>query len=349
MLVAQHEAKGEVAAINAACIIPAFGAGMCPKLVGEVKSSKRAVRVNALLVLCEEFKNPESLAGCVGAGVVAVLNELVASLDALTRLRASKALDICARDANGQHAMLQANTAIMVAPALSDPEMEVRKHVYQALVKLSSRNGPGIEALVAASYPKSLVAKAVHEVVDLQPLALRLLRNCLCDKQGLGLALGSSAVETCIALLGSLSPMVRSEAANTLCALCFVDVAKTSAIQAGAVEAIIALLADPAGSVRCAAAGALMAITTTDDGKHAVAESGAQCVVLLTRLLQEEDPIIVMNTLKCIANVAVHPEARGLLKNSKTCLGVLSELCVSDSAVMARHAGIARKAVRWCP
>jgi len=349
-----HEVKGVAAAMDEKHITPAFGVGMCPKLVGEVQSAKRAVRVNALFVLCDEFKNPGSVLGCVEAGIVGVLNDQVSSdSDPLTRQRASKALEICARDANGCRAMLAANTAQVVAPALNDDENDVRLHVYEALIEMSTGSIRGVRALVASNYPAMLVSKAANEVVAMQPLALKLLRNCLYDDQGLEDALGHSAVETCITLLGSFDTSVRHEAANTLSTLCFAEMAKMSAIQGDAVTVLITLLRDSEQHVRCAATGALMAITTTDEGKRAMVppltDGEIESVSLLILLLHETHDLLITNTLKCISNVAVHPLAREQMKNSKECLESLSQFCVSDHPLIAKHAIIAKKAVLWRP
>ena len=353
-MITLHEAKGGAVVMDEKHITPAFGAGMCPKLVNEVRSAKRAVRVSALFVLCDEFKNPASVVGCVDAGIVGVLNEQVSSdPDPLTRHRASKALQICARDANGSRAMLAANTALAVAPALDDDENDVRLHIYEALIEISAGCIQGARALIASNYPAILVGKAANEVVVMQPLALRLLCNCLYDDQGLEDALGHSAVETCISLLGSFDKAVRCEAANTLSTLCFAEMAKMSAIQGDAVSVLITLLKDSDLLVRCAATGALMAITTTDEGKRAIVPSGTngeiESVNLLIGLLYESYDLLTTNALKCISNIAVNPLAREQMKNSKECLELLSNFCASEHALISKHAIIAKKAVLWRP
>jgi len=218
---------------------------------------------------------------------------------------------------------------------------------------MSTEDVGGVRALIVANYPAILVGKATDEVVTIQPLALRLLSNCLTDQSGLETALGFSAIDMCLTLLGSNDPTVRCEATTTLFILCFADIAKVSAIQAGAVKLLIALLKDPERLVRTAAAAALMAITTTDRGKHAFVASGEkgeiEACTLLVRLLGERDEILVTNTLKCVANVAVHPKAREELRKSAECLELLSKLCIGDNAALAKHASIAKKVVTWEP
>lgn len=219
-----HETKGGARELDATRIVPAFGARMCPKLVGEVNSEDREVRVNALDVLCEELKNPLNVVGCVQAGVVRVLNgQIVSDDDLLTRQRASHALEVCSRDSNGLEGMLESKTAAFVSHALDDEDEQVRQNVYAALIRLSTPNTPGVAALVDAGYPAFLVAKARDEAASLQPLALELLRNCLRNEKGLNDALEKLAVEMCVSLLNtSQDAEVKRQTALTLTTLCFV-------------------------------------------------------------------------------------------------------------------------------
>mgnify|MGYP001160754181 FL=1 len=351
-----HEVKVSAKGRNEARIVSAFGASMCPKLVREVMSHNRPVRVNALLALCEELQNPASLVGCVDLGIVSVLNAQVsADQDPLTRLRAAKALEICSRNATGVHALLQCNTAQMIVSALSDDEIEVREYVYRALIEFSTGNLSCVHALVAADYPAILInqLRTAKEKTVLQPLALRLLHNCLYSGCGLESALGHSAVETCIELLASIDTEVRREAASTLIALCLADVAKMLAIECGAIEIIIELLKDSDRLVRSAAAGALMTITTADEGKQAIISldkiKKKNSVSLLAELLNEKDDILTTNTLKCIANIAVHPKAREILKNKTKFIDRLTTLCICDNAAIGKNARIVKKAIFLCP
>ena len=337
-------------------IHPAFGRGRCPKLVSEVQSAKRGVRVNALEVLCDEFKNPASVVGCVECGVVEILNEQASSdPDPLTRLRASKALVHCARDATGRRAMVAKNSAKAIKGALGDDESDVRKHVYEALVRVSSGSVAGVRSLIGANYAGLLVSKAAKEVVALQPLALQLLMNCLYDPQGLENALDKGAVKTCITLCGSFDTKVREEAAAALALLCFADEAKEEAIEGGAVAILVDLLKDPDRNVRTAASGALAAITTTDEGKRRMVPDPdatvVESVALLVALLAEKDAPLTTNVLKCIANVAVHPKARRQfnMKTSTDCLENLDKLIQADDPLNAKHATIAKAAVLWEP
>jgi len=204
---------------------------------------------------------------------------------------------------------------------------------------------PAVRALVAAKYPAVLVAKAGSEVEAVQPLVLRLLTKCLGD--GLSDALAVKAVPTCIALLTSPATAVRKEAAATLNVLCFAEMAKIDAIGGDAVAKLCALLTDADVGVRAAAAGALAAVTTTDAGKKAIIP--AQGVVPLMALLASESSTdgVRLNTLKAMANVAVHPTARKQLKDDAENVATINRLTAEGSKLIQKHALLTKKAVGW--
>merc|ERR1719327_675146 len=292
--------------------------------------------------------------GLIDAGVIPTLNKQVRTdADALTRERASKALSIAASDANGRRALLDAKTPSQILRALDDAETKVRKNAYEALIRVSSATLPAVHALIDAKYPSVLVGKAASENVTLQPLALRLLVQCLRDEVGLEEALANSAVETSITLLASFDTSVRREAANALGMLCFAEMAKVTAIQGNAVPQLVDLMRDREVGVRIAAVSALMTITTTDNGKKAIVpndeitDDEKDGVPLLMQLLKEDDTQLKLNVLKCMANVAVHPVARERFKTNKANLALINELCSSDFKLLAKHAEITKKAVLW--
>ena len=125
------------------------------------------------------------------------------------------------------------------------------------------------------------------------------------------------------------------------------------AIECGAIEIIIELLKDSDRLVRSAAAGALMTITTADEGKQAIISfdeiKKRNSVSLLAELLNEKDDILTTNTLKCIANIAVHPKAREILKNKTKFIDRLTTLCICDNAAIGKNARIVKKAIFLCP
>lgn len=343
-----HETKGAPFERDETHIVEAYGARKCSKLVEQVMSPVLAVKQNSLLVLVDEMNSPQSVHGCILANVMPILANYIASdPDVLTRERASRALALAARDPNGREAMLRHDTAAEVSGALDDQSMKVRMNVLEAVLQFTSATLPAVRALVAARYPATLVAKAASETVQCQPLVLRVLKNCVKANEGLEDALAADAVLTCIELLRSESVEVRKEAATTLGFCCFAEVAKMSAIRQGGVEPLCQLLTDPSSDVRAAAAGALMAVTTTDPGKKAMEPAGG--VQPLIDLLNDPSRLVKLNVIKTVANVAVNPSIRGMLKTSTVVLPTLEHLENGEDRLLAKHATIAKAAVLWMP
>jgi len=72
-----------------------------------------------------------------------------------------------------------------------------------------------------------------------------------------------------------------------------------------------------------------------------------EAVDLLVTLLSE--PSTTLNCLKCLANLAVHPRARTQMRNTPDCISKLDDLCQSKTALIKKHANIAKQAVLWEP
>lgn len=344
-----HETKGEIVQKDSSVIVEAFGNRRCAKLIEQVMSEDAVTRNHALAVLCDEMHNPLSVQGCVESGMIQVLNNYIAkSEDPETKERASKAISIAAMDANGRNSMLALNSALEIQPGVDDPNVEVRRNVYESLVNFTKGTLPNLKSVIAARYPSVLVNKAAVETPEVQPLVLKLLYNCIKDESGLGDSLQAGGTRTCIQLLASESMDVRKEAANTLCFLCFTEAAKQDAITNGAVAVLCKLLRDPSYQVISAAAGALMAITTTDEGKREfVPAEGAEAVMGL--LAYNDSRSVRLNILKVICNVAVHPKVRKQMREDARVLPALEDFELGADTLVAKHASIAMAAVLWEP
>ena len=250
----QHEAKGSPNKQGDNCVVEAFGMQKCPKLVSQIVQSENAqLRINALKVLSEELKTPYSAGGVTRAGVVPVLNDLVINGDKETKESASKALASLACDSNGRQSMIENQTAKAIVKGLSDPTPTVRSNVYDALLNLSQIRA-GLDAIVEADYPKTLVEKSTTERDDaVRHLPLRLLYECVKNERGLNSALDNNGVEACIENLSHNDALTKKDAATTLGFLCFADAAKITAIQNGAVALLSELLDHHFWKVRAAA------------------------------------------------------------------------------------------------
>jgi hypothetical protein len=142
---------------------------------------------------------------------------------------------------------------------------------------------------------------------------------------------------------------VRKEAATTLGFLCFAEAAKQSAIAQGAVSVLCHLLDDSDASVRAAVVGALTSITTTDEGKLAFVPANGVEALLVILARPSNDRLVTLNLLKLVANVAVHPAARDMLRDDPSALRAIGRLEIGDDRLVAKHAAIAKGAVSWEP
>lgn len=299
-----HEVKHEPSSIPETKIVEAYGLRKCPKLVEQVAGDDLEVRVNALSVLCKEFNNPYSISGCVQAGVVKVLSSMVTDPDYTTRERASLALAIAAKDANGLNAILEDNAVPDILKGRNDRSEVVRANVFECLVNVT-RTPAGCEACNNAQVCAALVQSLKSESDALKPIILEGIYNIAGTEQGLVDALNCNAVAICVQLINKKDPcnvQTRCSAARTLSFLCFDERAKTAALE----NNVIAILVEHLGN---RAAGpidlyryilnALMAITTTDLGKRQM--DSEKIVADIVACVGDEDRILKLNTLKLLA------------------------------------------------
>eukprot|EP01039_Chlorochromonas_danica_P000119 gene119-127_t len=340
-------------------IVEAFGLGKCPKLVEQICGTNLDVRINALEVLCDEFKNPYSIEGCAREGVISVLAQMVVDPDFTTRMRSSRALMIAAGDANGLASILDNhdNVLPMLVRGVNDPSEVVRGHVYECILAIS-RTTAGIHACVRHGVTTAFVTVLRKEADALKPIILRTIHNIVADESGLIEAIDGKAVESCITLLErGLVPSLRAaneeeiiaDAARTLGYMCYDGRAKKQSLELGAVEKLIGLLKDKSlpSSTRCAVTIALMAITITSEGKIKVFECNGLDAIMV--LLYDDSRVVLLNALKIIGNLAVYPKNREAFLSDSTCAVKLRKLSKSEDALVAKHAGVALAAVNWTP
>jgi len=341
-----HEVKENPPSPDKQKVVEAFGVRKHPKLVEQLQMEPIHVKVESLRALCNELRNPYSVVGCVNAGVIKVLIEMIKNPEVVVRQGVSKAFSVGSTDANFRRAMTAESIAADLLPVLNDNDIKVRQNIYEALLSFSEPL-PGAGQLVESSYPKILCQKSSNEVEEIKPYSLSLLRHCLKTEAGLDEALDHEAVQICIKLLSSESADIKREAAQCLSILCFSDMAKEIAITNSAVARLCEILNDSDWRVRAAAASGLMSVTTTDEGKKEIVPVDG--VTMLMKLIHDEKELVALNTLKIIANVAVNPEARKILVDDKRFLIKLDKMGKTGSEVIKKHAQIADAAVRWMP
>lgn len=338
-------------------IVEAYGLGKCPKLVAQICGSDLDVRINALAVLCDEFRNPYSIEGCAREGVIPNLANMIVDPDYNTRVRASKALFLAASDANGYASILLEKMSVFprLVQGVSDPSEVVRENIYGCILS-TTRTDEGVEACVKYGVTNAFTKVLSDEVDTLKPLLLKTLHKLVGSETGLLQAINDNAVGICINLL-TRNPdsnlesenIVIAEAAKTLGYICFDGRGKKQALEKGAVEKLLSLLSenDLPQLVKISVTTAMMAITITNDGKIKVHLN--EGIEVIRNLLYDTNRAVLLNALKIISNLAVYPKNREAFVNDSTCTVKLRKLTKVEDSLISKHADIALAAVNWTP
>jgi hypothetical protein len=306
------ENKRNVDQIPKTKIVEAYGLQKCPRLVEQVADDDLQVRVNALAVVCDEFKNPYIIQGCAQAGIIKVLASMISDPDHTTRVRASRALSLAAADANGLESILFDEAIPEILQGMNDQSLQVRKNVYECLCH-ATRTTDGVNACVKAGVTVEFVNAVTAEEDQIKPTMLKTIHNSCKVEEGLQDVLNTRGVAVLIDLLrNTASGEVTLQAARALGFICFSDLAKERAILNKGIAVLVLLLKDtPPEEVKVALTFALMAVTSTDEGKIQLCDSDGVSVLIST--LQESNRLVKLNVLKVISNVAVYPHARSEL------------------------------------
>ena len=342
VVVTLHQNAANPVESKASKIVEAYGLRKCPKLVEQCQAEDIVVRVNALTVLCEEFRNPSSIRECCKANSIDVLSKLILDADYMCRFRSSQALAIAAEDANGFASMLDKQVIPTILKGIHDSATEVRSNVFECMYQCS-RIANGIDAIVKAGGVGMFVKSVVTETDLLKIPLLKALYNCVKTEDGLNNALDAKAVSVCVDLLANGTEEVAAEACRTLGFLCYCEEAKDQALECGAIPKLIDLLKSRSKPLRLSCSIALMAITSTDEGKRQMTGNGAAVAALLI----DPDLAVKMNALKVIANIAVNPKVRKELLDHDTCESSIAKMVASGDKILIKHAQIALDSVKW--
>lgn len=308
-----YENKQNVDQIPKTKIVEAYGLQKCPRLVEQVADDDLQVRVNALAVVCDEFKNPYIIQGCAQAGIIKVLSSMITDPDHTTRVRASKALSLAAADANGLEAILFDEAIPDVLQGMNDKSLQVRKNVYECLCH-ATRTSDGVNACVKAGVTVEFVTAVSAEEDELKPAMLKTIHNSCKVEEGLQDALNARAVGILIEMLrDTASSDVQLHAARALGFICFSELAKERAIEDRGIAVLVKLLKECVlEPVKEALTFAIMAVSSTDEGKIQLCDSDGVSVLIQT--LQDSNRLVKLNVLKIISNIAVYPHARSELE-----------------------------------
>lgn len=348
-----HENKANPAPIPYTKIVEAYGLRKCPKLVEQVaQDADIDIRINALAVLCDEVNNPYSIASCAKVGCIRILANMVVDPDFITRDRASKALSICAKDANGVQAILDDNVVGIILLGLKDNSEAVRTNVYECFYHLS-RTAAGSNACVESKAAVMFVEAISKENDSLKSLILKCIYNLVGSDQGRYDAIAASVIEICIQLIKENKEHaldITIQATRTLGFICFDEDAKDKAINCDAMSVLFTLLKDKSINsidLKSTITMTLMAITSTDEGKRQILTcDGIDCLV---SLLNEDNRVVQLNALKVISNAAVYPPNRVRFLQDHGCITLLNKIKDSDDIMLKKHATTAFESVNWKP
>lgn len=320
-----------------------------PVLVDKLRQVDNVELVaNALDACARQYTLAVNAVQAVEAGVVEALAKLVRHADGVVRERATRALVLLMVNATARLRTVECGVLAVFKAVLQDTLRDVRVNMFEALLNLVAV-AEGAGALVEAGYVPVLVDKAAtDEEGDVQQLALRVLAKCLDAPEGKGLAAaleGGATMRVCVALLDDGVAAVRASAARCIALLAFADEGKKQAIEAGAVAPLVGLTEDPDASARAEAAGALMLIVVDNKGKEALLEAG---LAGLVGLLQDENVVCRLNSMRAIAAVAAHPKARSQLRELEV-LAYLTAIREDGNTLLRRAADSAIAACEWTP
>lgn len=323
--------------------------------------------------------------------------------DLLSRVRSAEAFAKAAEDANGKVAILHERNVGVVLPSLikaaRDDSMKVRLLVFRCLANLCETVA-GAKSLVRYQGVTELLrllqllgegGYAGTDDDETCTYALRAIASCCALHDGLIACLNISEIDneenytvkspssavalsvqiilaenTVPAIAGGTLTGRATEASRTLSLICFSELGRDSAIDAGAVEALISLLSrlrelsgntvgekkmisdgpNLLSDAKLSTVNALSALTASDEAKLRFLSLGQSLDAICSQLNSNESAI-QLAVLKVLSNVAVCPSIRLTLRKDPNCLKHIRAIRDSGSKIFERHAKIAEDAILW--
>jgi hypothetical protein len=105
--IARHACMPQPTVIARTSIVAAYGARMCPSLVERLRDDQLEVKVNTFRALISELVVPQQVFGCIKAGILPILAEMVRDPELVIRQRAAQCLALIAADAGGRVAIAE--------------------------------------------------------------------------------------------------------------------------------------------------------------------------------------------------------------------------------------------------
>jgi len=320
----------------------AYGERALPKLNEELNSNDLYTQQKALAALAEVLHDPEYISKAVKHSIVISLKKLLASKDAVVRMKSTECNLIISGHSIGRQKLIEVQAIKPLADLFDDEYQEVRLNSHKTIEMISS-SPPGPDAIVECGLISVLISKLSDNTDKIKLLILDTLHRCMRIKHQEALQCNAMAVFTL--LLASENAEIRAKAAMDIKELSFPTPGKDKACEEGTVEILARLLSDESIQVKSHSCAALMVITITTRGKQLALE--ARLLPRLLKLLNEPCVELRLNTLKVITCLAEAPKARAELSKSLTEIAKLKQ--DADSQAIRKAAQIAERTITWKP
>ncbi|KAJ3309701.1 Radial spoke head 14 [Boothiomyces sp. JEL0838] len=295
-----------------------YGRKAIPNLVADLSTTQLVRQQKALISLNELFHSPENISQGISENIIHHLVGFLPSENITCRQKASEALSTISNHAIGRNAILASPMNMeKLARNLNDSSDIVRKNIHETLANITTQH-EGVAQLLESKNFERLIKRLTGERLDVQVNILTTCYNCISKGDALympSIAIASNALDV-FSNVAKASPVVEVQVATCQCimALCFYHDCKRLACNSEVIATLISLLGNSKSSVRAAAAGALMSISIDCDAKRILVRENV--VRILSRLLDDDNELVQLNSIKAITNCAEDYRGRFQLHQS---------------------------------
>lgn len=367
-----HETKPFVYYTHTNSVNEAFGHRKWPQLLLCLEQGDMILRKKTLRCMSRILKNPQDASMCLRLGLRALIEKgILYSEDKEFQYLSAQLLSVIVQCSNGRLELLKAHRnkaevsegtsatmldrirPVFAALGLSSDDMSRATCVllYDAFISLS-QTCVGAQLISLHGFVSILVdhihrtPKSISNKSEIRIRALRLLRNVVNDglESTSALMLDLEAMELCSKYIRHANYHVQVAACNVIAAIGYIERAKVVAVEFGIVKELSLLLTDRNRKVQGACVGALMNLAINDEAKGIIIANNSLLVV--PQLLECSEDSIKLNTLKLIAIVAAHPEARKQLNTFST-KDLLTSLIRLQDPLLSQPAKLALSVIEW--
>ncbi|KAJ2996015.1 Radial spoke head 14 [Globomyces sp. JEL0801] len=304
-----------------------YGRKAVPNLINDLKSTKLLQQQRALVCLTELFHSTQNISQAISENIIEYLIGFLPSDNITCRQKATEALMILSTHSIGRNAILsERSNIIKMAKIFNDHDDLVRKHIHETFSMITTEpQGTlikyltlGVILVLEGRFFEVLISKVTNERLDVQVHILNTVYNCL--RLGPETFMPETAIESktleVITRVAEHSAIVEVQVAACQCImmLCFYHECKRLACSLNTITVIADLLSHVNASIRAAASGALMSISIDCDAKRILVRE--HVVKVLSKLLDDDNELVQLNSIKAITNCAEEYRGRFQLHQS---------------------------------